>query len=369
LSPTGRWPNFLIDRIETVGTAAAARLRVNHFDPSIARARECRQAMDEALWSSARELLAEIADGDDAAEPAVSRTATDSGPTGLLDYGAYFDLALTPPAETEVPAAAKAAAIAHLRRRLTAADEFPPTAAPPRISNFSGDHYSTDELERMRRWWDIEPANRMGMIAATDEDYARSCRLIEVAMAHLSDAAPELHGEVETIIRDIVLAQPDGSGRFTYGGASSFALWGALTINVEPFYEWMQFYRQIVHETAHNLLFGIARVQPLVMDDPADRTPSPIRADPRPMDGIFHAAFVSAREAIAFDKLLCRHEAAGSLSAEDAAVIEDLLELSVLAFWDCIETLRGDAQLTGLGDAVLADCEAYMTANFAVEPC
>jgi hypothetical protein len=61
--------------------------------------------------------------------------------------------------------------------------------------------------------------------------------------------------------------------------------------------------------------------------------------------------------------------AAGCLSEDDAEVLLSLLEFSVLDFWGCVEALRGGtAQLTGLGEAVLADCEAFMTANFAIEP-
>ena len=87
------------------------------------------------------------------------------------------------------------------------------------------------------------------------------------------------------------------------------------------------------------------------------------------MDGIFHAAYVSAREALAFEALLVHNEKTGGLNPEDVQILGDLLEMSVLAFWDCIETLRREGQLTGLGERVLADCEAWMTANFAVEPC
>lgn len=321
--------------------------------------------MDEALWSSVRDLLAESAGEPVAA--GMHGNAGDTAPTNLLDYGAYFDLALTPPAEGAILAEAKAAATAHLLRRLNAADTLEPRAEPPRITNFSTEHYSAVEIERMRRWWDIEPANRMAMTCASEAEFARSCNAIEVAVAHLREASPELHGEIVTVVRDIIMSRPDGTNLINYSGASSFALWGALTINAETQIEWLQCYRQIVHEAGHNLLFGIAREQPLVTDDPSDRRASPIRADLRPMDGIFHAAFVSAREVLALDALLCRHEATGCLSADDAAVVEDLLQISALAFWDSVEAVRGGgAKLTELGDAVLADCEAYMNANFAV---
>lgn len=323
--------------------------------------------MDAALWASVRELLESTA-GEGQALGQVG-SSVDTGPTGLLDYASYFDIALPSFAETRASAEGIAAATDRLKRRRPAPEALEPRAEPPRITNFSPETYSPLEIEQMSRWWDIEPANRMAMTRARDEEFSRARCQIRVAMEHLRESAPELHGEVETIIRDIVLSRPDGSNLINYGGASSFALWGALTINAETQVEWLQLYRQIVHEAGHNMLFGIARDQPLVANDPGDRSPSPVRADPRPIDGIFHAAFVSAREAFAFEALLRRHEATGCLSEDDAEVLLSLLEFSVLDFWGCVEALRGGtAQLTGLGEAVLADCEAFMTANFAIEP-
>lgn len=348
---------------------------MTHFSPSVERAHECREGMDGSLWSSVRDLLAELTDGQVTGQQ-VDGQSGDSGSaaqppeaTNLLDYAAYFDLALAASAPVEVTAEAKSRAIEHLQNRLRVAARSSASSAPPRVTNYSEEDYTAHQLDQMRRWWDIEPANRMAMTRATDDEFARTRSQIAVAMDLLREAAPELHQETEIIVRDIVLSRPDGTNLINYSGASSFALWGGLTINAETQREWMQLYRQIVHEAGHNLLFGIARDQPLVMDDPSERRPSPIRADPRPMDGIFHAAFVSAREAYAFEALLSRHDETGCLSSEDAVILNDLLELSVLAFWSAVETLREEAQLTALGEAVLADCEAYMSAQFAIEQC
>jgi HEXXH motif-containing protein len=337
----------------------------NFFLPSIERARECRQAMDALLWSSVRDLAAET----DLVPPSpTSAGSNGASATNMLDYAAYFDLAWGASGLVQVADEAKAAARRRIACRLTEADEpIPSAAAPPRISNCSASFYAAHELDQMTRWWDIEPANRMAMMAASEEDFARSCCEIGVTMQHLRDAAPELHGEVETVIRDIVMSQPDGTNLINYSGASSFALWGAFTINAETQREWLQLYRQIVHEAGHNLLFAIARDEGLIADDPSIRHASPIREDARPLDGIFHAAYVSAREALAFEALLVRQDQTGFLSEEDAAIVEDLLEISVPAFWDASETLRKHAQLTDLGARVLTDCEAYMASNFVLD--
>lgn len=322
--------------------------------------------MDSALWSSACDLLQTLPDP---AAVDVSAGMAD-GPARMHDYGAYFDLALVTPRLEAVPVEARAQAAAHLRRRLAQSPGTFLDPALPRITAFSAADWSPYQVECMRRWWDIEPDNHMAIVAPTDDDMARARRIIPDALAHLYAAAPVLHDETTIIVRDIVISRPDGiNNLINYSGASSFALWGGLAINGETHHEWIQFCRQIVHEAGHNLLFALARDEPLVTNDPTERALSAIRADPRPLDGVYHAAFVTAREVYAFEALLCRHDEAGGLSEGDAAIIGDLLAMSVMNFWACVETLReGGAQLTSLGEAVLADCEAWMRDNFTVGP-
>jgi HEXXH motif-containing protein len=342
---------------------------VNRFEPSAIRARDLRRAMDASLWESVRDLLQEL--GADRPGPAnePDPLGVSSGPTRLLDYAAYFDLGACLRGQPKATEGIKARAVEHLQHRLTADVPLEPVPAAPRISNYDARHYTPNQLEQISRWWDTEPANRMALTGASEEEFVRSCQAIAVAMRHLSEAAPELHAEVELIVRDIVLAKPDGSQLIEYGGASSFGLWGALTINTETHCDWPQFYRQIVHETGHNLLFAIAREEPLMNADVSVRRRSPLREDPRPIDGIFHAAYVSAREAIALEALLQRHERDGNLAQHEVNAVHEALELSVLAFWDCVETLCDDTDgPTTLGSTVLADCKAFMRENFALEP-
>jgi HEXXH motif-containing protein len=236
----------------------------------------------------------------------------------------------------------------------------------PRVTGLSDEFYTTAQIARFRRWWDLEPDNAMALTAPTPPELSAARAWVPAALAHLHECAPDLHDEVLAIVDEIVIARPDGSQRLDYGGASSFALWGAITVNAAKHDDWPRYYRTIMHETAHLLLFAIAREQPLVAE-PHARGHSPLRDGLRPLDGIFHAAFVSARESLAIDRLLCRHEEVGSvLDARELATLEDLLEGSATAFWECVETLRNEDSLTPLGEAVLGECETYMKANFAV---
>lgn len=339
---------------------------MNYFEPSATHAKGMRGAMDEALWASARDMLAEAGCSpvEEPSGPGVS------DPTSFLDFAAYFELDACLREGKLASSERMATVIAHLHTRLCTGVPLEPVAAPPRISNFTSDWYTAVQLDQMSRWWDAEPANRMALTAASESEFGRTGNAIDIAMAYLAKAAPEILGELQIVIRDIVLAKPDGSNLMNYSGATSFGLWGAITVNAETQREWIQLYRQLVHELGHNQLFAIARDVPLVKADPSIRRPSPIRADPRPLDGIFHAAFVSAREALALEALLAWHERGGKLPGDDAEIIADTLELSVLAFWQCLDTLRAEKELgpTEFGEAILADCEAYMTTNFSLEP-
>ena len=340
---------------------------MNYFVPSPNHARFLREAMDISLWDSVRDMFDELEIPLAAPEQAIE---AEQDPTHLLDYAAYFDLDACMRPDVETSETQMAQVIDHFKRRLAGRINLTANPGNPRIANFAADFYPPEDLDRMSRWWDTEPANRMDMAGVNEVEFERSLGAIRTAMDYLSKAAPDLHGEIEVLIRDIVLAKPGESALINYSGASSFGVWGAITINAETQCDWSQFYRQLVHETGHNLLFALARDEPLVKADPSIRGRSPIRGDPRPLDGIFHAAYVSAREALAFESLLQWRENGGELPKDDADIIVDLQELSVIAFWDCIETLSDPEEgATDLGMAILADCKAYMTKHFALERC
>jgi HEXXH motif-containing protein len=171
---------------------------------------------------------------------------------------------------------------------------------------------------------------------------------------------------VLTVVQEIVLARSGDAHRMDFGGVSSFAAWGAICINQAAHGHWVAYMKTIAHESAHLLLFAIARNEPLVLNDLAERHGSPLRDDARPLDGIFHAAFVSAREALALDACLTRHEAQSASDASAVDLLEQALEDSVFAFWDCCDQLESHARLSDLGEAILKDCQRFMEEAFEI---
>lgn len=294
---------------------------------------------------------------------------------GFLDFGAYFDIVMAgaaDPADSAQtlgpdPDVAVTGALGWFSRCLkddagTASVPRVDAARAPRISTLTARFYPPSEVGRITRWFDIEPGNSMAMTGLDDEELATAARRIRQALDALAITAPELFDEISTLHKDIVLAQPDGHQRMTFRGATSFALWGAVALNHQEHPAWWSYVPTLVHEAAHALLFAHARREPLVLNDPQTRYTSPLRDDPRPMDGIFHAAFVSAREAYALQKYL-EHPASAQDPQAVAALKTQRME-SVEAFWECLAQIDRFGQLTPLGRDILDEVSAYMRVSF-----
>jgi len=324
--------------------------------------------MDAALVTSVAFILFGEG-GEDGAAPDRPIAADIAFGTHPLDYGAYFDVALGGEANDPDHAEARK----QLRHRWPEMSRCSQNAgddttaiARPAVTTLSSQFHSPADLLRFGRWWDIEPDNRMALGAVSDAELSSAQALIDQALSYLQAADPALYAELCTVVQEVVVTRPDGSQRMDFGGVSSFTLWGAISLNFDAHDGWPRYYQSLVHEAAHTLLFAIAREEPLVLNEPDETYASPLRADSRPMDGLFHAAFVSAREALALDALVCRHEDEDLLAPSDLGEVLSLLEGSVLAFWDCRQSLRRDGRISPLGDAILQECETVMRRNFAI---
>jgi HEXXH motif-containing protein len=300
----------------------------------------------------------------------------DAGPAlaqeGLLEplvFGAYFDLMASPEgAEAGSPAAQAwlgsrfsglgSAAVPH---------EALADSAAPRISTLTLLHYSEQEMACWRRWLDTEPDNAMVLMGLDEASLQVEAEKILKALQFLARCAPELCAELTVLTRDILVARPGGGQLLDFRGASSFALWGAIAVNQQAHPHWWCYVSTLVHETAHSLLFARAREEPLVLNDPDARYLSPLRADARPMDGIFHAAFVSAREACALDQCLAfLGEQTDPESTSLAAIFEAELAGSVCAFWDCCDQISKYGQLSALGQRILDEARDFVSEHFTV---
>ncbi len=190
--------------------------------------------------------------------------------------------------------------------------------------NLSDAALGQGQAARYRRLINDDPALTLPMHPVDAAEQARAERLIAGALALLGTAAPEIAAELRALISQIILvdstapaADPEA---LVFDGASSFYLWGALFINAARQRDRLSMAVALVHEASHSLLFGMTLGAPLVENDNLDRFPSPLRHDPRPMDGLVHATYVLARMADCVKRLL----ESGTLSTEETALAEIL---------------------------------------------
>lgn len=161
---------------------------------------------------------------------------------------------------------------------------------------------------------------------------------------------PDLEKEVRELVREIYLAsgRPAKSG-MTFDGASSFMFWGAILINSKRSGGPLEMVQMLAHESAHNLLFGMTSEETLTLNANDDRHESPLRLDPRPMEGIYHATYVSARMYRSVKTLLD----SGILDAGQAAQARKDLGDDATCFRNGFATVMAHGLLTPTGKGLM----------------
>jgi hypothetical protein len=185
-----------------------------------------------------------------------------------------------------------------------------------------------------------------------------SCRTqIKNAFVLMDQGDPELAAEIRALVLEIILAAgTEDPKAMTFDGASAFMLWGGIMINANRRDGAVGMVQMLAHESAHDLLFALCASEPLVENAPDELYPSPLRVDPRPMEGIYHATFVTARMHRAVKRLI----ESGILSASlQEKARKDLAENARL-FAKGIETVRRHGKLSPLGQALMEGASDYM---------
>jgi len=127
--------------------------------------------------------------------------------------------------------------------------------------------------------------------------------LVNEGLALIQAGVPELHGEITSLLSEMLFAQAPAGAVMEFDGASHYQFWGLLLLNPAHHRTPLAIAEVLAHEAGHSLLFGLTVEEPLVLNGDEELFVSPLRPDPRPMDGIYHATFVSARMAWAMEAL------------------------------------------------------------------
>lgn len=204
---------------------------------------------------------------------------------------------------------------------------------------------------------DIDPKIPLNFLPPLTDRSASMRKKLEISFGLMEHAVPELCEEIKVFIKQILLARgPEGDDAEVFEGISSFMVWGAILLNCETHESVVQVAQAVVHESAHHVLFGYSIDEPLVFDDPANLYSSPLRDDARPMDGIYHATFVLARMSYLLDNLLAK----SVLIPEQIDEASMLLELHIERFYEGFQVIETHAQLSEIGQELLAATKLYM---------
>lgn len=235
-----------------------------------------------------------------------------------------------------------------------------PVHAGGTVISALADPKSDRTAARYARFIDTDPSITFEIFPPSTVAAANGRAQIESAFELMAAGDPELAAEIWALLREIILAAgSEDPQAMTFDGASSFMLWGTIIINANQRADVLAMVQMLAHESAHNLLFGLSADESLVENSPDELFSSPLRHDPRPMDGIYHATFVTARMYRSVKRLL----ASGVLSAALQEKALEELAANARLFQQGIATVNQYAKLTPLGAAVMKEASAYMAAN------
>jgi hypothetical protein len=215
------------------------------------------------------------------------------------------------------------------------------------------------DRERYARFIGLETMSAAALTPPPREDWLTFEANVAAAMKLIEEADPALAAELRALNIQVVAVGPDSrSGGRGFSGASSLMLWGAVLLNAGRHRTRLDLIGGLVHEAAHQILFGLSIDTPLAENPIGERYGSPLRTDPRPMDGIFHATFVCARIHYVYTRL--RAAAKNSLEAEEQRLIDQRLSFYRRKFSDGVETVQRFGRLSPNGHRMMRAATDYM---------
>ena len=209
------------------------------------------------------------------------------------------------------------------------------------------------DAARYRAVIDNDPARPLGLLPVTAGEVERIRGLVDQGRDLLAETELTLLDEVDTLGHQIVVATNEGAG---FGGAATVFLWGAVILNPNRVPDRVTLVEGLAHETAHALLFGLTLGADLTSNDPAERYASPLRPDPRPIEGIVHATFVLARMNYALAAL----REARALNTSEHRLIADKLARNRASYEAGLGVVLAHARFTSQGQAIFDACRAAM---------
>ncbi len=319
------------------------------FEPSYKNGLSCRQAICGRLADSIDHVVDRSAGHLEFSEQAglrLTRSLRETPPKAPFLYARFFTLV------DAIKRDDLEAAQVHITK-LLGMDVTNHSATT--VTRYSQACYNDEQLEQI----DARFLNKSGEpIIKPSELGPDASDQVSRALNMLREGAPETAAEIDEIVTSFLVAAGNTSKRgTTFDGVSNLEMWGLVAINEAVKKSDLEMAETLAHEAAHCTLFGLSPVDFFVTNPDIERYSSPLRADPRPMDGIYHATFVSARMHFAVRELA----ASGTLTSEQQAEAQKLLTRSASNFRDGYKILEGDAHYTDRGAGIMASVVDYMS--------
>ncbi len=195
------------------------------------------------------------------------------------------------------------------------------------------------------------PSDRLRLTTPQPDAAERSRRWLDRLAPLLQLGAPKAHAELVAFRPLWLLAAVEAESLYGFGGYSSSLAWGSIALNADRS-SCVELLIQAIHELAHQVLFALAVDVPLAFNDPAALYASPLRKDQRPMDGVLHACFVSAR---VYEVLSCFEQSPAwqSFTFEEQSCLRAEQKASAASVREALPTIEASAQLSALGERVV----------------
>jgi HEXXH motif-containing protein len=209
----------------------------------------------------------------------------------------------------------------------------------------------------------VDPTTQINFKPLSASKFNSIRRIADGALEILNRVAPEIDAEIRSLITEIVFVS--SASQLSFGGATSFFCWGALFLNADRHGTLVAMIDGFTHESAHAHLLALSLGDSFVTNPDDELHPSPLRRDPRPLDGIFHATYVSARMHYAHSHVI----ESGVLSKNEENEARKSLAVSRSAFSEGFKTLNDYASLTPLGRRVMDAARRYIIEQDAALVC
>lgn len=220
-----------------------------------------------------------------------------------------------------------------------------------RVIGFTPDDLRGSLFAMYRSEIDSDEKLRVKLSGGSPEHIRNAQIKLQQSLQLLDQHFPELATELRAFCHQLIIFDDIGSTDMGGESASCFPIWSAVFINMRRDTHPLYVFEALIHEAGHLLLFALSQESPLVENDRSERFSSPLRKDPRTMDGIYHAAFVTARMTIGLESLRSEMPPLNL----DPEYLRQRIALRRRNFADAASVITASGKLTKLGDELFQD--------------